>query len=564
MLGEDRLRRLIDAGRILVAERDVNGVFARLLDVARDLTGAGYAAIGVLDERREGLADFITAGIAPETHSVIGQLPRGRGVLGLLIEDPQPLRLREVGAHSHSYGFPAGHPPMSSFLGVPIMIRGEAWGNLYLTDKAGRDAFDADDEDAAVVLAAWAGIAVENARLYRQTDERRVELERSVGALAATLEIARAIGGETDLSRVLELIAKRSRALVDAASVAILLVDGDDFVVAAVAGQIPQEIVGTKIARSRSIAASVLESGRAQRVSDLSSHLRFSLSQHGVEARAGIFVPLQFRGANVGVIDAFDRVDGPEFRLEDERLLLAAAASAATAVATAQSVERDRLRRTFEAIEAERRRAARELHDQTLQALGGLRLQLAAAHRKDDLAFWRSTGEALMDQIQQEIANLRAIITDLRPPALDEIGLAAAIDALVHRARRTTGAEISAAMRIPRGVRSNDAIDRDIEATVYRVIQEALTNAIKHAGAGHIMIELTRDGDELRLRVRDDGGGFDPGMRSTGFGLSGIRERVELSGGELALTSGPDGTTVAATLPCAPRARQVAGASVAG
>ena len=558
MLGEERLRRLIDAGQTLVAEHDLSLVLKRLLEVALDLTGARYAAIGVLDEHREALADFITAGLGADTRAAIGDLPRGRGVLGVLISHPQPLRLGDVGEHARSYGFPPGHPQMSSFLGVPILIRGEAWGNLYLTDKLGADEFSQDDEETAAALAGWAGIAVENARLYWETDERRSQLERSVNALEATFEIARAVGGETELPRVLELIAKRSRALVEASAVAILLTDGEDFVVAAAAGQFPLEIVGTKIPRSRSIAAGVLASGRPQRISDLSSHLHFSLSEYGVEATCGVFVPLQFRGANVGVIDAFDRIDGPQFRADDERLLLAAAASAATAVATAQGVERDRLRRAFEATEEERRRTARELHDQTLQSLAALRLQLGAAQRKDDLAFWRDTGASAIEQIQQEIANLRAIITDLRPPALDEIGLSAAIDALVHRVRITSEAYVTASVRVDGGDDGVTAADRDVQAVAYRVTQEALTNAIKHSGANHIEVEVTVKADELRLSVRDDGHGFDPHQTSSGFGLGGIRERIGLIGGDFELSSTTNGTVVAARLPIADRARPAA------
>src|SRR5207302_1488113 len=148
----DRLRRLIEAGRSVVAERELEGVFGRLLDCARELTGARFAAIGILDEAREGLADFITAGIDPDAHTAIGALPRGRGVLGLLISRPEPLRLANVGSHPRSYGFPTGHPAMTTFLGVPILIRDEAWGNLYLTDKADGD-FDEADEESAVVLA---------------------------------------------------------------------------------------------------------------------------------------------------------------------------------------------------------------------------------------------------------------------------------------------------------------------------------------------------------------------------------------------------------------------------
>ena len=369
----------------MVAERELEGVFARLLDVARELTGAHFAAIGVLDEARENLADFITAGIDPHAHSIIGDLPRGRGVLGLLISKPVPLRLADVGGHIRSYGFPPGHPAMTSFLGVPILIRGEAWGNLYLTDKIGGE-FDDADEEAAVVLASWAAIAVENARLYKQTDSRRAELERSVRALEATSEIARAVGGETQLDRVLELIAKRSRALVEAAGVAILLIDGDDFIVAATAGEIPRRIIGSRVAEVRlgrrprrrfrtARSASATWAARCGSRSAISASRR----SPGCSCRSCS------AATSLGVIEAFDRQGGPEFRAEDERMLLAAAASAATAVATAQSVEQDRLRRTLRAAEEERRRWARELHDETLQGLGGLRVLLSSARRSNDV-----------------------------------------------------------------------------------------------------------------------------------------------------------------------------------
>jgi len=171
-LDEHRLRRLVDVGRSLVTELDPEAVFARLLEVARELTGARYAAIGVLDERREQLERFLTAGIDEDTHRAIGDLPRGRGVLGALISDPRPLRLADVGMHAQSYGFPLAHPPMTTFLGVPLMIDGQAWGNLYLTEKAGGE-FTDHDEEAAVVLADWAAIAIANARLYRTVRERK-------------------------------------------------------------------------------------------------------------------------------------------------------------------------------------------------------------------------------------------------------------------------------------------------------------------------------------------------------------------------------------------------------
>jgi signal transduction histidine kinase len=557
-LDHDRLRRLIEAGRSVVAERELEGVFARLLDVARELTGARFAAIGVLDDARESLADFITAGIEPAAHTVIGDLPRGRGVLGLLISNPEPLRMADVGAHVRSYGFPPGHPAMTSFLGVPILIRGEAWGNLYLTDKDG-GSFDETDEEAAVVLASWAAIAVENARLYRQTDERRAELERSVRALEATSEIARAVGGETQLERVLELIAKRSRALVEAAGVAILLADGDDFIVAATAGEVPRAITGSRVARGGSVAGRVVSTGRPERVSDVSSSLRFALGDLGVKAQSGMFVPLQFRGATLGVIEAFDRTGGPEFRAEDERMLQAAAASAATAVATAQSVEQDRLRRTLRAAEEERRRWARELHDETLQGLGGLRVVLSSARRSNDLDTLRAALDSAVEQIGVEIANLRALITELRPASLDELGLGPALDALFERVQTIHGFQIGANVRLAYESRQRKSrLNPDLETTVYRMVQESLTNVAKHAHADRVDVEVIEQGDELHVTVRDDGAGFDPGTPVSGFGLTGMRERIALSGGRLEVTSSKAGTAVEAMLPTTVHVRQIA------
>ena len=229
--GNQRLARLVEVGRSLVAELDLEVVLDRVLDVAREITGARYAALGILDERKEELEQFLTAGIDDERREQIGSLPRGRGVLGLLIRDPRPLRLNDVGAHPESYGFPPEHPPMKTFLGVPVIVRGEAWGNLYLTEKEGGP-FTEEDESALLILADWAAIAIQNARLYQGAEGRRAELERAVRGLEATLEIARALAGETELDRVLELIVKRGRALVEATGVVILLLEGDELTVA--------------------------------------------------------------------------------------------------------------------------------------------------------------------------------------------------------------------------------------------------------------------------------------------------------------------------------------------
>src|SRR5688572_29950393 len=197
-----RLHRLIDAGRSLVSHLDIDALLEQLIAIAADITGARYVALGILDQERRELERFLTRGIGEQERRAIGDLPRGRGILGVLIEDPRPLRLASVGDDPRSYGFPTGHPPMETFLGAPVIIRGEAWGNLYLTEKQGGEQFTAADEEAVVVLAEWAGIAIGNARLYRASKSRRDELERAVRRLEATTAIARAIGGETDLARV--------------------------------------------------------------------------------------------------------------------------------------------------------------------------------------------------------------------------------------------------------------------------------------------------------------------------------------------------------------------------
>ena len=194
---------------------------------------------------------------------------------------------------------------MTSFLGVPIVIRGEAYGNLYLTDKSG-GAFDGSDEESVVVLAEWASIAIGNARLYERVESRREELERAVRGLEATTAIARAVGGETDLERVLELVAKRGRALVRARSFAILLPAGEELRLAAVAGELPVELIGTELAPAGTAVGEVLRGLEPERLSDLSSRVRHGLDPIRGEARSALLAPLVFRGRAMGILIALE------------------------------------------------------------------------------------------------------------------------------------------------------------------------------------------------------------------------------------------------------------------
>ena len=422
----------------------------RLLDVAREMTGARYAAIGVLDEDRRELARFVTSGVDEETRRAIGDLPRGRGILGELIRQPEPLRLERISDHPRSYGLPPGHPPMTTFLGAPILIRGNAWGNIYLTDKED-GGFTAGDEQAIVILAEWAAIAIANARLYQDVEDRRDELESAVRALEATTAIAGALGGETDLDRVLELAAKRARALVEARSLLILLREEDELEVAAVAGELDAASLTARLPVEGTVPGEVVRSGVAERLADVSARLPLGLGRLTGDARTALLVPLRFRGRTSGVLVALDRlVQGPQFDAEDERLLRAFAISAATAVATAKSVEADRLQDAVDAAELERGRWARELHDETLQALGAMRIRLETALQGGDTDRIRNATTTVAASLGDEIEKLQVLITELRPAALHELGLEPALKSLVQRADTAGSPAVTLAVDLDR------------------------------------------------------------------------------------------------------------------
>ncbi len=558
VLDEPRLRRLLEAGRELIAQLDVETVLQRVLDAAREITGARYAALGVLDADRRELERFITAGVDDETHRAIGDLPRGRGILGLLIKDPRPLRLERIGDHPRSYGFPSGHPRMETFLGVPVVVRGEAWGNLYLTEKEDGQPFSDADEESAVILADWAALAIDNARLYAAVDERRDHLERAVRGLDTTVAIAQALGGETDLNRILELIVKRARALVGARTLVIMLEQEDQLVVAAGAGEVPSGVHGRRMPIEGTVAGRVSRSHRSERIHDAEASVRDLIDLLGLEAGSALLVPLAFRSRSVGVLVAVDKLgEVAEFDREDERLLGAFAASAATAVATGKSVEEQRLRQSIEASEQERRRWARELHDETLQSLAGLRVLLSSASHGDE-AELRTAVEQAIENVVHDIANLRTLIVELRPAALDEYGAAAAIESLAERTSAREGIAVETRIELAR--ESADVPTRytsTLESTIYRLVQECLTNAVRHSGAQHIRIEAAERDGYVEITVSDDGRGFDTqATDGEGFGLIGMRERVELADGELDIASGDSGTTVHARLPARTRSVQ--------
>jgi signal transduction histidine kinase len=297
-----------------------------------------------------------------------------------------------------------------------------------------------------------------------------------------------------------------------------------------------------------------MRTGRAQRLGDELTRARFDehgLGQLGVQAEGGLAVPLVFRGRTHGVLLALDRLhDGPAFSNEDERLLEAFAASAASAVATAQSIASERSRQRLAAAEGERRRWARELHDETLQSLSALRIGLSTAARSERPDALPQAVRQAVDQLEDAIANLRALITDLRPAALDELGVHAALEGLAERStRHGLEVDVSVELAFEQGSASTRHAP-ELETAVYRIVQEALTNASKHGGAKRAVVEIHQQETTVHLSVRDDGDGFDPDAETDGFGLLGMRERVELLGGEISIDSAPgQGATVRAHLP---------------
>ena len=545
-------REVVNVARMVLEDLDLDVVLRRVLEAALTFTAAQYAALGVLDESRLELSRFLTVGIDDETWRMIGALPKGRGVLGELIREPVPLRLTEVGAHPYSYGFPAGHPPMRTFLGVPIFVEDQPFGNLYLTEKDGRGEFTIEDEQVAVVLAEFAGVAIGHAQRFTASAERLTEQERRLSTLDATIQIARALGGETDLSAILELVAKRGRALVAARAVLIELRRGDELEIAACAGELPAGLIGTRLPMQDTLASVALATRKTQSLGDNANRARFE--QHGlgrsVSANEALVVPLLFRDHAYGALVAIDQLDAGTFTEEQRHLLEGFAASAATAVATAESVADERLRQRLEAAEAERGRWARELHDETLEGLAGIRVMLATAGRAGRSEEMAAAITEALDQLETEISNLRALITDLRPAALDELGLEPAVYALVKRAtHRGLDVDVSVDLAYEQG-REPARQTSELETAQYRILQEALNNALKHGAARHVTVRIEEPGPTVTLTVQDDGRGFIPSEHASSLGLLGMRERAELLHGTLQVDSKPGaGTTITAVLP---------------
>jgi signal transduction histidine kinase len=539
---QDRLRAVVDAAIAVTSELSIDAVLQRIVEAAARLTGARYAALGVIDQRGTGLENFVTTGLDEETIRRIGDVPRGRGILGVLIRDAKPLRLADIAADPRSVGFPPHHPPMETFLGVPILLRGVAYGNLYLTEKADGDEFTDEDQELVQLLAAQAAVAIENARLFESATRWGEQLE-SLG------EVGNALATEIELPRLLELIVTRLRGLIDARLVYIAMPKPDgQTVVETVAGEDAHGYVGMKLDPTRSKSARVLERGRSERVDSLIDDPEVDQqAARSMAARTGLFVPLIVRDRAIGVVVAQDKQQAdPRFTDEDVRIAEAFAERAAVAIDLSERVARDALRRVVAGQELERQRLARELHDETGQALTSILLGLKnlEATSGDD-AVRRSVHE-LRELVVSTLHDVRRLAVELRPKALDDFGLVPALERLAETFAEQTNVDVHVEAAL-----GDSRLPGEAETAVYRIVQEALTNVIKHANARTVSVVLTRKGEAVVVVIEDDGRGFDTSADHVeGLGLLGMRERIALVGGRLSVESAPDrGTTVAVEVP---------------
>jgi signal transduction histidine kinase len=539
---QDRLRAVLDAAIAVTSELSIEAVLQRIVEAAAELTGAKYAALGVIDQSGTGLENFVTTGLDEETIRRIGDLPRGRGILGVLIREAQPLRLGDIARDPRSVGFPPNHPPMKSFLGVPILLRGVAYGNLYLTEKAGGDEFTDEDEELVQLLAAQAAVAIENARLYESATRWGEQLQ-------SLAEVGNALATEIELPRLLELVVTRLRALIDARIVFLAMPRaGDETVIETVAGESAEQYVGIKLDPTRSKSARVLERRRSERVDALIDDPEADQqTARRLGARTGLFVPLIVRDRAIGVLVAQDKQQpDPRFTDEDLRIAEAFAERAAVAIDLSERVARDALRRVVAGQELERQRLARELHDETGQALTSILLGLKGIEEGKDEEDVRRSVLALRELVVSTLQDVRRLAVELRPKALDDFGLVPALERLAETFAEQTNVTVDV-----EAVLGEERLEAEVETALYRIVQEALTNVIKHANARTVSVVLTRQGDRVAVVIEDDGRGFDPEeARGERLGLLGMEERIALVDGRLLVESRPgQGTTVAVEVP---------------
>ncbi|MFF5175807.1 GAF domain-containing protein [Micromonospora sp. NPDC000089] len=508
----ERLRALLDAVVVIGSDLDLRSTLQRIVRSACELVGARYGALGVIGPDRL-LHDFIVHGIDDELHARIGDLPHGRGVLGLLIDEPRPLRMPDITQHPRSYGFPPHHPPMHGFLGVPVRIRDQVFGNLYLAEKQGAPEFTEDDEEIVVALAAAAGVAIENARLYALAHRR----ERW---LAATAEITTVLLGEVRRTDALTLVARRAREVAEAELALVLLYDEDaaEFTVEVVdsADGAARELVGAVLPTADTAFAGAVVQGRHEVVENLAATAPWP---GPVVAGPAVVSPLAAADTLHGVLVVAHRPDAGRAAHDDVRLLSSFAGQAALAMERARGQEERELLVVLE----DRERIARDLHDVVIQRLfaTGLQLQSGAMNARPEVA---KRINAAVDDLDATIRDIRRTIFELRTPMSAE--LRTEIREAVDVAADSLGFRPTVELDGPLDSAVPDQVRPDLAA----VLREALSNVVRHAGASKVAVAVRAAADRVTVTVTDDGAGCDPAAARGG--LINLRERAERHGGE--------------------------------
>ena len=534
MTAQQRLRRLLIANRSIVQELSLPAVLRRILDTAKDVSGAKYAALGVIGSNGL-LEEFLHLGLDEEAVQTVGgslsvpchNLPKGRGLLGALINDPKPIRLSRLADDPRSAGVPEGHPQMTSFLGVPIHSRDTVFGNLYLTDRVDGGPFTAEDEELILALAATAGIAIENARLYEES-RRRQEWLRASGEISRQL-----LDPEADYSETLRHIATSVKRLASADVVSLVRPTDDDSTqleVIVATGAAEREFIGLRYPTSNSIAWQAMRQGHGVLVQSVDQHPDVYLHlQPYLPISHAMALPLRGEAGPRGAIVAGRKLPRAPFTDSDLDMAETFAGQAAIALELSEArADQQRL-----SVLEDRDRIARDLHDHVIQRLfaAGLSLQSIAPTINDRAVDQRLT--RTVEELDETIGQIRNTIFALQEDSSRSLrGTALAV---VDQLAPLLPARPDLQLVGPLNTISDDGIITDIEA----VLRESLTNVAKHAQATHIRIRLQADKQRLDLTVIDNGKGLGRSTRRSG--LANLSRRAERHGGYLDVSNAPEG-----------------------
>lgn len=520
----DRVHALLEAVVSIGSDLDLETVLRRIVEASTTLVDARYGALGVIGEGGR-LVQFITVGVTEEEIAAIGNWPHGRGILGLLIKDPRPLRLPDLAAHPESTGFPANHPPMHGFLGVPIRVRDEVFGNLYLTEKSGGGEFDEDDESVVAALATAAGVAIENARLYQDARRRERWLE-------ASAEVSTSLLSGTGSGDVIAVVAERARQICDADLAWVAVADSGELSVEAASGAQAAELRGLRVPVEGSAAGRVYRSGRPLVRVDADDEVRLIHIPGTVRIGPALIVPLGLGATARGVLVVASEPGKPVFGEPVRRLLEPFAAQAAVALELA-----DRRRDAERLVVLEDRdRIAKDLHDTVIQRLFATAMTLMSAIKITEKRDVAVRVQRAVDDLDDTIRQIRSTIFALQTTT--EQTLRTRVHGIVDGATEALG--FAPAVRLDGLL--DTVVDEVTGDNVLAVLQEALSNAARHARATHVSVTLGVRGDLLTLRVEDDGVGIPEGGRRSG--LRNMAGRAAALGGTFEVRPREGGGTV--------------------